>query len=148
MATIEERVTNLRNATATLAQFYAEIEGFMGILSARMEERGYRTNAKRLRPGTLSVRNLPYRLLASATVMFVKEKDDMDDDESPDDDEDIDEAVKTGKQEVGHHIRPEGSVREPLPVCPQDDSERADAGATSVAPGCPREHAIRGQGDG
>ena len=73
MTSIEEREKNLYNATDTLAQFYDEIESFMGILSGKMERLGYPASEERLRSGTFGIRNLPRRLLASAMVMFVKE---------------------------------------------------------------------------
>ena len=72
MTSIEEREKNLFNATDTLAQFYDEIESFMGILSGKMERLGYPASEERLRSGTFGIRNLPRRLLASAMVMFVK----------------------------------------------------------------------------
>ena len=56
MSSIEDREKNLYNATDTLAQFYDEIESFMGILSGRMERLGFPASEERLRSGTFGVR--------------------------------------------------------------------------------------------
>ena len=102
MTSIEERETNLYNATDTLAQFYDEIESFMGILSGRMERLGYPASEERLRSGTFGIRNLPRRLLASAMVMFVKSIDDTAGDDEPEEqpENEGDEIAKAGKQEL------------------------------------------------
>jgi hypothetical protein len=102
MTSIEERETNLYNATDTLAQFYDEIESFMGILSSKMERLGYPASEERLRSGTFGIRNLPRRLLASAMVMFVKGVDDSAEDDEPDEEpeDEAGEIAKVGKQEL------------------------------------------------
>jgi hypothetical protein len=105
MTSIEEREKNLCNATDTLAQFYDEIESFMDILSGKMERRGYPASEERLRSGTLGIRNLPRRLLASAMVMFVnKEKGIEDTAEDDEADEELEkeggEIFKPGKKEL------------------------------------------------
>ena len=102
MTSIEEREKNLYNATDTLAQFYDEIESFMGILSGKMERLGYPASEERLRSGTFGIRNLPRRLLASAMVMFVKSIDDTAEDDEPEEEPENEagEIVKAGKQEL------------------------------------------------
>ena len=102
MTSIEEREKNLHNATDTLAQFYDEIESFMGILSGRMERLGYPASEERLRSGTFGIRNLPRRLLASAMVMFVKGIEDTAEDDEPEEEPENEggEIVKAGKEEL------------------------------------------------
>ena len=102
MTSIEERETNLYNATDTLAQFYDEIESFMGILSGKMERLGYTASEERLRSGTFGISNLPRRLLASAMVMFVKGIDDTTEDDEPEEEPENEggEIAKAGKQDL------------------------------------------------
>jgi hypothetical protein len=102
MNSIEEREKNLHNATDTLAQFYDEIESFMGILSGRMERLGFPASAERLRSGTFTVRNLPRRLLASAMVMYVKSIEDAVEDDEPEEEPENEggEIAKAGKEEL------------------------------------------------
>ena len=103
MATIDEKEQNLFNATETLGQFYEETESFLDILYSNMERMGYTAKAERLRSGTFTIRNLPRRLLATATVIYVKgigESDDEIDDDEPDEDEDSAATEKAGKAEV------------------------------------------------
>jgi hypothetical protein len=103
MTSIEEREKNLYNATDTLAQFYDEIESFMGILSGKMERLGYPASEERLRSGTFGIRNLPRRLLASAMVMYVKGIEDAVEDDEPEEEEpesEGGETAKVGKQEL------------------------------------------------
>ena len=147
MTSIEEREKNLYNATDTLAQFYDEIESFMGILSGKMERLGYPASEERLRSGTFGIRNLPRRLLASAMVMFVKSIDDTaEDDETEEEPENEGgEVVKAGKRETDDYARPEDSIRESVSVFPKNDSERADAGITATASGCLGRHAFCGE---
>ncbi len=105
MNEIETREQNLFNATDTLAQFYDEIESFMDILFGSMERLGFGAKAERLRSGTFSLRNLPRRLLATATVIYVKGVGSVEDageddeiDEEPEDEGS--ETAKAGKEEV------------------------------------------------
>lgn len=98
MSSIEEREQNLFNATATLAQFYDEIEGFMDLLFGSMERAGFSAKAERLRSGTFTIGNLPRRLLASATVIYVRDVGEHDD--GVDDDVD-DEANGEGPETAG-----------------------------------------------
>ncbi len=105
MNSMSEREQNLFNATDVLAQFYDEIESFMDILFGSMGRLGYTAKAERLRSGTFSIRNLPRRLLASATVIYVKgvggSEDVGEDDEIDEEPEDEgDDTSKTGKEEV------------------------------------------------
>ena len=72
MFSIEEREQNLFNATDTMAQCYDEIETFLIILFGHMERAGYATKSERLRSGTVTMRNLTRRLLATAMVVYVK----------------------------------------------------------------------------
>lgn len=102
MKSIEEREQNLFNATDTLAQFYEEIESFLGILFSSLERAGFTAKGERLRSGTFTTNNLSRRLLASATTVYVKGIGP--DDEEPEDDEPdeggADGSMKTGKEEV------------------------------------------------
>jgi hypothetical protein len=99
MASIEDRETNLYNATDTLAQFYGELESFMGILSDKLKQEGF-ARAEKLRSGTLRVRHLPRRLLASAMVVYVKDKDIEDVEEEDEvEEEHEDEGVEIAKAE-------------------------------------------------
>jgi hypothetical protein len=102
MSTIEDRETNLNNATDTLAQFYDEIDSFMSILSSKMERLGYPASEERLRSGTFGIRNLPRRLLASAMVLFFKNIDDTtEDDEAEDESEtEVGEIDTASRQEL------------------------------------------------
>jgi len=72
MRTTDQRERNLFNATDTMTQFYDEIESFMEILFRNMERQGYLTKTERLRSGTFTMRNLPRRLLATATVLYFR----------------------------------------------------------------------------
>ena len=102
MTSVEEREKNLFNATDTLAQFYDEIESFMGILSGKMERLGFPKSAERLRSGTFGIHNLSRRLLASAMVMFVKGIDDTAEDDEPEEEPENEggEIAKAGKEEL------------------------------------------------
>jgi len=85
MTTLEDKEQNLFNATDTLAQFYDEIESFLDILYSNMERAGYAAKGERLRSGTSTPHNLTRRLLATATVFYIKgigEAEEEDEDES------------------------------------------------------------------
>jgi len=73
MSTIREREENLFNATETMAQFYDEIESFLSILYSNMEREGFAVKTERLRSGTFTVKNLTRRLLATISVMYIKD---------------------------------------------------------------------------
>jgi hypothetical protein len=87
MATLEDRQQNLFNATETLAQFYDEIETFLDILYSHMEREGYAAKGERLRSGTATPHNLTRRLLATATVFYIKGISEVDDDDEDDTEE-------------------------------------------------------------
>ena len=72
MKSLEQREQNLFNATETMAQFYDEIESFLSILYSSMEREGFAVKTERLRSGTFTVKNLTRRLLATASVMYIK----------------------------------------------------------------------------
>jgi hypothetical protein len=72
MVSIDDKERNLFNATETLAQFYDEIESFLSILHSHMGRAGFDTKAERLRSGTITVTNLSRRLLATATVIYIR----------------------------------------------------------------------------
>jgi len=73
MSTLEHREQNLFNATETMAQFYDEIESFLSILFGSMERAGFAVKAERLRSGTFTLKNLTRRLLATASVIYIKD---------------------------------------------------------------------------
>jgi len=102
MDNIETREQNLFNATDTMAQFYYEIESFLDILYGNMERAGFAAKAERLRSGTFTTKNLTRRLLATATVVYVKDIGPVDDvlDEDEAEDEEDGDASKTAKKEV------------------------------------------------
>ena len=101
MTDIVAREQNLFNAIDTLTQFYEEIESFLDILFGNMERGGYVAKAERLRSGTVSVKNLSRRILATATVIYIKgieqAEESVDEDEADDDDVDTE---KVGKLEL------------------------------------------------
>ena len=102
MKSIEDREKNLLNATDTMAQFYEEIESFLGILFSNMEREGFSVKGERLRSGTFTVKNLTRRLLASVTTIYVK--DIGAEDEPPEDDE-TDEPEEVGFGGFIHNVR-------------------------------------------
>lgn len=73
MKSLEQREQNLFNATETMAQFYDEIESFLSILYSSMERKGFAVKTERLRSGTFTVKNLTRRLLATASIMYIKD---------------------------------------------------------------------------
>jgi len=73
MKSIEQREQNLFNATDTMAQFYDEIESFLSILYSDMERERFAVKTERLRSGTFTVTNLTRRLLATVSVMYMKD---------------------------------------------------------------------------
>ena len=73
MKSLEQRKQNLFNATETMAQFYDEIESFLSILYSSMERKGFAIKTERLRSGTFTVKNLTRRLLATASIMYIKD---------------------------------------------------------------------------
>ena len=99
MSTLQEREQNLLNATETMAQFYDEIENFLTILRSEMERKGFFIKTERLRSGTFTVKNLTRKLLASASIMYIKDSTEGEDiDEvDVDDDEGIEAEEKPGK---------------------------------------------------
>ena len=103
MATIDEKEQNLFNATETLGQFYDEIESFLDILYSNMERAGFSAKGERLRSGTFTVNNLSRRLLATATVIYIKgvgdDEEIADGEEIEDPEEDIPSA-KLDKAEL------------------------------------------------
>ena len=102
MPTMDDKEKNLFNATETLGQFYDEIESFVAILYSNMERCGFSAKGERLRSGTFTVKNLSRRLLATATVIYIRgigESDDVLEENELDDEEDIDTA-KLGKAEL------------------------------------------------
>ena len=102
MATIDEKERNLFNATETLGQFYDEIESFLDILYSNMERAGFSAKGERLRSGTFTVKNLSRRLLASATVIYIRgfgDEEEVVDDELEGDEVDM-ATAKLGKAEL------------------------------------------------
>ena len=103
MENIGEREQNLFNATDTMAQFYDEIETFLGILFGNMEREGFSGTAERLRSGTMSVKNLTRRLLAAITVLYVegnaKTEESVEEDEAEDEDK-LDAGEEAREDEV------------------------------------------------
>lgn len=103
MATIEQKERNLFNATETLGQFYDEIESFLDILYSNMERAGFSAKAERLRSGTFTVKDLSRRLLATATVIYIRDVGDGEeiaDEEDLEGDEDEVASAKLGKAEL------------------------------------------------
>ncbi len=88
MNKLEHREQNLFNATETMAQFYDEIESFLSILYSSMERAGFAIKNERLRSGTFAVKNLTRRMLATASIMYIRDNaklgeiDDEEEDES------------------------------------------------------------------
>ncbi|MCK4819349.1 hypothetical protein KA005_26490, partial [bacterium] len=88
MNTLEHREQNLFNATETMTQFYDEIESFLSILYSNMERAGFAIKNERLRSGTFAVKNLTRRMLATASIMYIRDNakfgeiDDEEEDES------------------------------------------------------------------
>ncbi len=108
MPNIGENEKNLFNAMEVLGQFYDEIEGFLNILYSNMERAGFSATGERLRSGTVTTRNLARRLLASATIFYIRgvaSADEGDIEEELDDEGDETASVKRGKEEVS--ITPE-----------------------------------------
>lgn len=102
MSTLEQREQNLLNATETMAQFYDEIESFLAILYSEMERAGYSIKTERLRSGTFTVKNLTRRLLATASIMYIKDSamiGDIEEEEEEVDEEDdgVETEGKPGK---------------------------------------------------
>lgn len=98
MSTLAQQEKNLFNATETMAQFYDEIESFLNILFGNMERAGFTVKTERLRSGTFTVKNLTRRLLAKATVLYIKDGGKYVDVLDVEDDEDeIIEDAKPGK---------------------------------------------------
>lgn len=103
MATIEEKEQNLFNATETLGQFYDEIESFLDILYSNMKGAGFSAKGERLRSGTFTIRNLSRRLLATATVVYIRdvtEDEDATEDEELEGEEEEIATAKLGKAEI------------------------------------------------
>jgi len=98
MASIKDREQNLFRATDTMAQFYEEVESFLDILFGAMEREGYTAKGERLRSGTITVRNLSRRLLATATVLYVKALDKPD--EIYDEDDEGDAALSASQKKA------------------------------------------------
>jgi len=94
---IEEREQNLFNALDTLAQFYDEIESFLGILYGYMERAGFAVKIERLRSGTFVVKNLTRRLLATTSVMYIKDAGKLDEVEDEEEEEVAATEEKPGK---------------------------------------------------
>lgn len=90
MSTLREREQNLFNATETMAQFYDEIESFLTILYGNMERGGFAVKTERLRSGTFTIKNLTRRLLASVSIMYIRDAGKAVDIEDEEDDEGID----------------------------------------------------------
>ncbi len=82
-----------------MAQFYDEIENFLTILGSEMERKGFFIKTERLRSGTFTVKNLTRRLLASASIMYIKDSTGEGEIEEVDvdDDEGIEAEEKLGK---------------------------------------------------
>jgi hypothetical protein len=100
MASIDEREQNLFNATDTIAQFYYEIETFLSILYGNMERAGYSAKAERLRSGAFTAKYLTRRLLATATIIYVKGAGQVDEPVDEEEPEEEEEELKASKKEV------------------------------------------------
>ena len=97
MKSLEQREQNLFNATETMAQFYDEIESFLSILYSSMEREGFAVKTERLRSGTFTVKNLTRRLLATASVMHIKDSAKLTDIDEEEEDEGVEIVEKHGK---------------------------------------------------
>lgn len=97
MKSLEEREQNLFNATETMAQFYDEIESFLSILYSCMEREGFAVKTERLRSGTFTVKNLTRRLLATASIMYIKDSARPADIDEEEEDEGIEIVEKDAK---------------------------------------------------
>jgi hypothetical protein len=97
MKTLKEREQNLFNATETMAQFYDEIESFLSILYSNMEREGFAVKTERLRSGTIAVKNLTRRLLATISAMYIKGSAKLADIDEEEDDEEVEIEEKSGK---------------------------------------------------
>lgn len=97
MKSIEQREQNLFNAIETMAQFYDEIESFLSIFYSSMEREGFAVKTERLRSGTFTVKNLTRRMLASVSVMYIKDSAKLTDIEEEEEDEGIEIEEKHGK---------------------------------------------------
>ena len=97
MKSLEQREQNLFNATETIAQFYDEIESFLSILYSSMEREGFAVKTERLRSGTFTVKNLTRRLLATTSVMYVKDSAKLTDIDEEEEDEGVEIEEKHGK---------------------------------------------------
>ena len=97
MTTIEQREQNLFNANETMAQFYDEIESFLSILHGNMEREGFAVKTERLRSGTVTAKNLTRRLLASASVMYIKDSAKLGEIDEEEEDEGVEIEEKPSK---------------------------------------------------
>lgn len=97
MKSLEQREQNLFNAIETMAQFYDEIESFLSIFYSSMEREGFAVKTERLRSGTFTVKNLTRRMLASASVMYIKDSAKLTDIEEEEEDEGVEIEEKHGK---------------------------------------------------
>ncbi|MFC1634862.1 hypothetical protein ACFL5Z_08470, partial [Planctomycetota bacterium] len=97
MKSLEQREQNLFNATETMAQFYDEIESFLSILYSSMERKGFAVKTERLRSGTIAVKNLTRRLLATVSVMYIKDSAKPADTDEEEEDEGIEIVEKDAK---------------------------------------------------
>lgn len=97
MKSLEQREQNLFNATETMAQFYDEIESFLSILYSSMEREGFAVKTERLRSGTFTVKNLTRRLLATASIMYIKDSARPADIDEEEEDEGIEIVEKDAK---------------------------------------------------
>ena len=97
MKSIEQREQNLFNAIETMAQFYDEIESFLSIFYSSMEREGFAVKTERLRSGTFTVKNLTRRMLASVSIMYIKDSAKLTDIEEEEEDEGIEIEEKHGK---------------------------------------------------
>ena len=97
MKTLEHREQNLFNATETMAQFYDEIESFLSILYSNMERAGFVVKNERLRSGTFAVKNLTRRLLATASIMYIKDNGKLGEIDEEEDDEGAEMEGKPAK---------------------------------------------------
>lgn len=107
MNTLEQREQNLLNATETMAQFYDEIESFLTIMYSEMERAGFYTKTERLRSGTFTIKNLTRRLLASASIMYIKDSNKIDEDEEEMEDVDDPELEEKPGKDTDVTITPD-----------------------------------------
>lgn len=107
MNTLEQREQNLLNATEVMAQFYDEIESFLTILYGEMERQGFASKAERLRSGTFTVKNLTRRLLASVSIMYIKDSAPLggvvEEEDIEDDDDGLDDTEKGKDTDISIH---------------------------------------------